>query len=70
MKVFGYIVEHLKASDPNELCWSNTNHGNRHHRIFSLEKVVASDGLIAFALFVGKHQIRWAKLAQKPLVNE
>lgn len=58
MKVFGYIVEHLKATVPNEPCWSNTNHGNRHHRVFSLEKVVAPNALITFALFIGKHQIR------------
>tara|TARA_Y100000310_G_C20597144_1_gene771102 strand:- start:206 stop:409 length:204 start_codon:yes stop_codon:yes gene_type:complete len=65
MKVFGYIIEHIKSTDTNEPYWSNTNHGNRHQRIFSLEKVVAPDGLIAFALFVGKHQVRWAKITPK-----
>jgi hypothetical protein len=69
MKVFGYLIQHIIADNPNEPCWSNTNHGNRHHRIFSLEKVVAYDGLIAHALFVGKHQIRWAKLAQAPITS-
>ena len=62
MIIFGYIIQHLVADNPDELCWSNTLHNNRHHRIFSLEKVVAPDGLITHVLFVGKHQIRWAKL--------
>jgi len=64
MKKFGYLIEHLEADDPNEPYWSNTNHGNRHHRIVSFEKVIAPDGLVAHALFFGKHQIRWAKLKQ------
>lgn len=69
MKIFGYLVQHLKVDDPKELRWSNINHGNRHHRIFSIEKVVDKNSLIAHALFVGKHQIRWAKLDQLPVTN-
>jgi uncharacterized membrane protein len=69
MKVFGYLFEHLIADDPNEPYWSNTNHGNRHHRIFSIEKVVAQDGLVAFVISAGKHQFRWAKIAQSPVTD-
>lgn len=66
MQLFGYVIERLTATDPNEPCWSNTLHGNRHHRIVSLEKVVSHDNLVAYALYLGRYQFRWAKLAQHP----
>ena len=66
MQLLGYLIQHIKATDPNEPLWSNTCHGNRHQRIVSLERVIAKDGLVAFALYVGQHQIRWAKLSQTP----
>ena len=69
MRIFGYLVSHSKTEDPKEKFWSNTIHGNRHHRIFSLEKVVSSDGIEAFVLYTGKHQIQWAKLSQKQAIN-
>lgn len=57
-----YVVQHVVADDPNEKCWSNTIHGNRHHRVFSFEKVVSHDGLLAYALYFGKYQLRWGKV--------
>lgn len=52
------------ANDPDEPRWSNTNHGNRHQRIFSLEKVVMPTGHIAHWLCVGKHQLSWIRISQ------
>lgn len=67
MVFLGYVFERLVTTDPAEPYWSNTCHGNRHHRLFSLEKVVSQDGLVAFSLSCGRYQLRWAKLGQTPI---
>lgn len=64
MELFGYTFQYEQATNPDELCWSSTNQGNRHNRIFSLERVVAPKGLTAYALFSGKHKIVWIKNSQ------
>ena len=65
MRLFGYYFEHKVATDPAEPRWSNTIKGNRHERIFSLEKVTSHDGIPAYSLSIGKHQLNWARLATK-----
>lgn len=60
-----YRFNYLVATDPNEQSWSNTIHGNRHHRIIALEKGISPCGLVAFAFYAGKHQIQWMKADTK-----
>jgi len=69
MRILGYLVQHKVADDPQEPLWSNTNHGNRHQRIFAIERVIDLTGVLAYSLYVGKHQISWAKLGQKQQTN-
>lgn len=64
MQFLGYIFQHKIADEANEPLWCNSINGNRHQRVFGLERIIANDDLIAYSFYLGKHQIRWAKLAQ------
>lgn len=59
MIIFGYKFVHEVADNPKEPRWCNTNHGNIHQRIMSLERVVSANGRIAHFLCVGKHKFVW-----------
>lgn len=65
MKIFGWYFAYDEATDVSEAkLWSNTNHGNRHQRIFSLERVISERHEVAYGLYIGKHRLQWAKLDQ------
>ncbi len=65
-KSFGsYFYNIAVATNPSEpLLWANTIDGNRHFRLFSLERVISPDGLVLHQLCIGKYRLAWMKKSQ------
>jgi hypothetical protein len=70
MIIFGIMFKYTSIDKSSiEPRWSNTNHGNRHQRIFAFEKIISYDNLVAYGLFVGRHQIQLMRMKQKQHIS-